>query len=83
MTVSPDLLHRLISFSTPRRFTDQSTQFDMGYEQCKRDLRALVVAKSEMARHMIEEARHEQTEIETHTRTKDTAWQSARRWLMT
>lgn len=35
-------LDRLIRFYAPRKFTAASTPFDMGYEQCKRDLRNLV-----------------------------------------
>jgi len=39
---SQAFIHRLMMFSAPKRFKGDSTSFDMGYEQCKRDLRALV-----------------------------------------
>jgi hypothetical protein len=29
-------------FCAPKRFNGESTAFDMGYEQCKRDLRLLI-----------------------------------------
>lgn len=41
-SVNSAFLKRLIIFYSPKRFNDKSTQFDMGYEQCKRDLRNLV-----------------------------------------
>ena len=41
-SVSPSFLRKLIGFYKPRPFTNTSTQFDMGYEQCKRDLRTII-----------------------------------------
>ena len=39
---SQAFIHRLLMFCAPKRFSGESTAFDMGYEQCKRDLRLLV-----------------------------------------
>lgn len=40
--INSDLLQKLIWFYTPRQFTKSSSQFDIGYEQCKRDLRHML-----------------------------------------
>lgn len=37
-----DLLLKIVRFYSPSQFKAESTSFDMGYEQCKRDLRAVM-----------------------------------------
>lgn len=44
-SVSQSFLRKLIGFYRPKKFTNESTQFDMGYEQAKRDLRAIVMSE--------------------------------------
>lgn len=39
---SQAFIHRLLMFCAPKRFSGESTSFDMGYEQAKRDLRLLI-----------------------------------------
>lgn len=41
--ISTRLLNKLVAFYAPRQFTNESTQFDMGYEQAKRDLREVLM----------------------------------------
>ena len=43
--VNQDFLRKLIGFYRPTTFTNKSTQFDMGYEQAKRDLRKIVLSE--------------------------------------
>ena len=43
--VSGEFLRKLIGFYRPRALTAQSTAFDMGYEQARRDLRVLLVSE--------------------------------------
>ncbi len=42
MHISPAYLQRLRLWAAPKRFTQASTEYDMGYEQAKRDLIALM-----------------------------------------
>ena len=51
-SVSHTFIKRIILFYTPRKFTGESTAFDMGYEQCKRDLRILVLNMVPQAREL-------------------------------
>jgi len=51
-SVSHTFIKRIILFYAPRRFTGESSAFDMGYEQCKRDLRILVLNTIPQAREL-------------------------------
>lgn len=44
-SVSQAFLRKLIGFYKPNSFTATSTQFDMGYEQAKADLRRIILSE--------------------------------------
>ena len=44
-SISQSFLRRLIGFYKPRGFNSNSTQFDVGYEQAKADLRRIIMAE--------------------------------------
>lgn len=70
-SVSHTFIKRIILFYAPRRFTGESSAFDMGYEQCKRDLRILVLNMIPQARELdADETPVEKTEAVPQQRSK-------------
>ena len=78
-SVSHTFIKRIILFYTPRKFTGESTAFDMGYEQCKRDLRILVLNMVPQARELDADETPVQAPAEPDQRKRSARWSFGKR----
>ena len=78
-SVSHTFIKRIILFYTPRKFTVESTAFDMGYEQCKRDLRILVLNMVPQARELDADETPVQAPAEPEQLKRSARWSFGRR----
>ena len=78
-SVSHTFIKRIILFYAPRKFTGESTAFDMGYEQCKRDLRILVLNMVPQARELDADETPVQAPAEPEQRKRSARWSFGKR----